>query len=237
MAHLLLALFFLWIGYLLWKVLRLLLWVLVKAALVVCVAAGASLLVGALAASAVGQEDGLAAAASGLGAGLVSGLIVLVALWRRAFPTWTQESAPIHDQTSSEPSDLPPPEADETDPEISAAWKSAERLLPEARRRLAAARSDCARVLVASREDAAPDMALIDCAVLIRRQVPALVEATAALWEHSTPVERKVQGQRLLESLERLAATARAETDRHRRDLEDALDAVHAHVANRTRTE
>ncbi len=122
----------------------------------------------------------------------------------------------------------------EADPQVRAAWKRADKLLPGQRKRLAAARRDCARVLAAATRPDALDPALIDCAALVRRQVPALVQTTAALWDDAAPGERDGLAARLSASLESIAASARAQTDRRSRAMADELEAVHAHVANRT---
>lgn len=230
-------------------VIELIKWV-VKATIALTVATLGGVLVRLVAQAGATQVEGLDPVGFGLVCGLIAGATILVLIMRTS---GSHQSAPpdkqvlrdndaniaaakraghIPEKTSAIAQLDPAPT--EVDPQVRAAWKRAGKFLPDQSQRIGAARRDCARVLAAATGHEALDPALIDCAVLVRRQVPALVKATAALWDEAGPGERDGLAARLLASLESLAASARAQTDRRRRALADELEAVHAHVANRT---
>lgn len=123
----------------------------------------------------------------------------------------------------------------ESDPGVRAAWDMARELLPLRPRKLRSARDRCAQLLALAEDPASGlDSGLIDAAALIRRNLPALVNDTAALWPVLDAAGRETHSAVLLENLDRLGRHAQREIARHRGVLEERLAVVHAHIASRT---
>lgn len=140
----------------------------------------------------------------------------------------TEGSVAGTDAKSAEEPQLP-----EIELAVRVAWDRAVELVPSERRRLLTARASCARLLRLAQGNVM-DSGLIDCAALVRRNVPALVDHVAALWDDADQAERAELAAELVSDLEKLAQRSKVDVDRQRQALRNNLTIVRTHVANRT---
>jgi hypothetical protein len=116
---------------------------------------------------------------------------------------------------------------------VALAWSRAARLAPAHRQRLTAAREACAYVLHWS-EGHPFDMEAMECAVLIRRRLPELVEQTASYCELAGRAERREVIDAMIGDLESLGRMALGRVERAKAVLGESLAATRAHIASRT---
>jgi hypothetical protein len=128
------------------------------------------------------------------------------------------------------PGAAPEPAADMV---VVTAWNRAARLAPAQRQRLNAAREACAYVLHWS-EGHPFDIETMECAVLIRKRLPELVDQTASYCELSGRSERREVTEAMVGDLERLGRMALTRVERSKEQLGESLAATRAHIASRT---
>lgn len=133
----------------------------------------------------------------------------------------------------TQPQPVEEPQVPETEPSVRAAWDRVFEFVPSERGRVRTARASCAQLLTLAQGNVT-DGRVIDCAALVRRNVPALVAHVEALWVDSDPAERVDLSTNLLTDLEKLAERSKIEVSRHRQVLHENLKIVRTHVANRT---
>jgi hypothetical protein len=124
----------------------------------------------------------------------------------------------------------PEPAADDA---VAIAWTRAGRLAPLQRSRLTAARQACAYVLHWS-EGHPFDMESMECAVLIRKRLPELVEQTASFAELSGKTERREAIDNMVRDCESLGRMALTRVEESKARIGDSLAATRAHIASRT---
>lgn len=196
------------------------------AALAMAALAGgaAAMLITSIAQTAGMAQPGLAGSA----AGIIVFLLVAALLLRRLFGTRRGRV-----QAASEARETVPLPA-ERDAAVRGAWDRAQHLVPRAAlAQVASARADCA-VLLDMAEGDALDIAVIDLAALVRRNVPALVQQVDALWRNAPRAEQDEQARGLADDLISLGAAARPFVARNRENLRDRLAAIRNHVAAQT---
>jgi hypothetical protein len=120
-----------------------------------------------------------------------------------------------------------------TDSPVALAWSRATRLAPAQRQRLNTAREACAYVLHWS-EGHPFDMETMECAVLIRKRLPELVEQTASYCELAGRAERREVIDGMVGDLESLGRMALGRVARSKAVLGESLAATRAHIASRT---
>ena len=124
----------------------------------------------------------------------------------------------------------PEPAADAV---VASAWGRAARLAPGQRQRLASAREACSYVLHWA--EAHPfDMDTMECAVLIRKRLPELVEQTASYCALAGRSEQRTVIDGMVGDIERLGRMALARVERSRSQIGESLAATRAHIASRT---
>jgi len=120
-----------------------------------------------------------------------------------------------------------------TDGDVAVAWGRAVRLAPAQRQRLAMAREACAYVLHMS--EAHPlDMETMECAVLIRKRLPELVDKTASYCTLAGKHERRGVIEDMVGDIESLGRMALLRVERSKAELGESLAATRAHIASRT---
>lgn len=196
------------------------------AALAVAALAGgaAAMLITSIAQTAGMAEYGLAGGAAGLTVFLLSAALLL----QRMFGA--RRGA---DQSASDVRETVPLPV-ERDAAVRGAWDRASHLVPKAAvAQVVSARADCAALLDMADGDAL-DIAVIDLAALVRRNVPALVQQVDALWRDAPRAEQAELAQGLAEDLISLGTAARPFVARNRERLHDQLAATRNHVAVQT---
>ncbi len=123
-------------------------------------------------------------------------------------------------------------EAAPDDPVV-AAWHRAALLAPAQRSRIAPARDACGYVL--DYAAAHPlDVEAMECAVLIRKRLPELVEQTEHFCALADRSERREAIDGLIGDIERLGRMALRRVEQSKTRLGDTLAATRAHIASRT---
>jgi len=124
----------------------------------------------------------------------------------------------------------PEPAADDA---VATAWTRAVRLAPLQRQRLVSAREACAYVLHWS-EGHPFDMDAMECAVLIRKRLPELIEQTSNYCELSGKAERREAIDNMVRDCESLGLMALRRVEGSKMRIGDSLAATRAHIASRT---
>lgn len=120
------------------------------------------------------------------------------------------------------------------DAAVSMAWnKAAAMLSGDSLAPIHAARASCSELLLVARGEGL-DFDTVDCACVIRRNLPELIVRTEALWGAAAPAEREGLAAGLREDLLRLGQMAVVRLDRHREALRDDLTAIRQHLAGRS---
>lgn len=125
------------------------------------------------------------------------------------------------------------------DAAVGNAWEQLASMVPlEDSAQLFEARAVCVQLLRLS-EEAALDLDIIACVVLLRHSLPDLATNNARLWARADPAERTLLARGILEDAERLAVYASRVMTRgarhDRRAYQDGLAALRNHIAARTR--
>jgi hypothetical protein len=200
----------------------------------------ANLVVGAVASVVVGLGVGLGGIAFGASDPVAAALLAMIlalpvsvwALDRRGRRHGTRLGAFAHrGGFSGGRSALAPEPA--ADGPVALAWGRAGRLAPAQRQRISAAREACAYVLHWS-EGHPFDMETMECAVLIRKRLPELVEQTASYCELAGRSERREVIDAMVGDLESLGRMALGRVERAKAVLGESLAATRAHIASRT---
>lgn len=207
--------------------------VLIGGALLIAVAVG-------LTASRLG---GFEAGDGGMTAGALAFPVALLCLiaWRGF---WTKRDqvrdlANAEAQTTRHKADQrdPPyagPNEPAADAAVSKAWnKAAAMLSGDNLAPIHAARASCAELLLVVQNNGL-DLDMIDCACVIRRNLPELIVRTEALWGTAASAERQDLAAGLREDLLRIGQMAVIRLDRQRDALRDDLTAIRQHLAGRT---
>ena len=125
----------------------------------------------------------------------------------------------------------------ENDPAVKRAWDRAFEIASADRGRLTAARQDCAALLDAA-EKGTLDLGVIDLAVMVKRNVPALVAKVEELRKlgrasyNSAEDQELVDG--LVDDLGRIGGAARRSLDAHADNLNQDLEVLRSHIRART---
>lgn len=121
----------------------------------------------------------------------------------------------------------------ERDGRVASAWARAARLAPGQRQRIAAAREASAYVLHWA--EANPmDIEAIECAVLIRKRLPELVDQTAHYCTLADKAERRAALDGMVADLDRIGEMALRRVERVKSQLGDSLAVTRAHIGSRT---
>lgn len=200
------------------------------------------LLVSVAAAMAAGAVVWLLALLAGsddaLAFGAASALVTLpLIIWGRSrtdrtlasgfdFDRALDQPSPPRQPVQSEPEIAPEPEHDHA---VTKAWANVSELLPIDAGQLADARAYCAQVLRASDDDGL-DAELLDCAVLIRRHLPELVQRTLDLMPEASADERDDLARELVESLNAIGRRSEEALAEGRAQRRSALSVRHLHV-------
>lgn len=173
------------------------------------------------------------ATAIGLLAAVVAGPLFLFRMltrdWRKG------ASLEIADEPDLEAWDEPcEPEADKA---LTSAWQSAMTMAPPSERsRLRGARALCAELLFAvDGGELAMDLAAIEHAVLIRRQVPSLVETTGRAMRGAPEADRNLKLRRMIDHLAGFGRVAQDVLAQAGHSADDDLAVLDAHLTNRLR--
>lgn len=114
---------------------------------------------------------------------------------------------------------------------LSVAWDSAFKLAPQ--RDLRGPRNACARFLAAFEAEADCDLANVELAAFIRRQVPSMVEDTQAVLHDAAPEEREAVVAGLVADLKQLGQEASEVSERRSAMARERLDIRRSHFARR----
>lgn len=195
--------------------------------------AAANMVLGGAISGAVGLAAGIFTALGGggdaIGGGLLATIVTLpLALW--LLDRLGRRGAGRGERDFARSARSPEPGADAL---VAGAWVRATRLAPGHRNRIEASRAACAYVLHMA--EANPfDMDAMECAVLIRRRLPELIEQTDGYCRLAARPERRDAVDGMVGDLERIGRMAASRVERAKAQLGDSLSATRAHIANRT---
>jgi hypothetical protein len=116
---------------------------------------------------------------------------------------------------------------------IDVAWRRATRMAPLQRLRIASARDACGYVLGWA-ETHPLDMEAVECAVLIRKRLPELVDQTERYCTLADRAERRAAIDGMVGDLASLGRMALRRVETSKVELGDSLAATRAHIASRT---
>lgn len=136
---------------------------------------------------------------------------------QRYAPATEAEVAPCIYEGPSEP---------KGDALVTEAWHALATMVPaDCLPRLYVAREQCARLL-GKADGGTLDMEMLECAVLLRRNLPELAERVGTLWQDADMVERDELSAAILDDATVLGERAGALVERQRRGLKDNLEIV-----------